>query len=706
MDLVLCHDRACCLAAYEAGRIPLLVADGTRPSWIDDTQVVSPSAPSIPRTVPSLVCTFDEDDLTNAAARMLAESTNREYRRIRLSTEGISDALGNAASPRRICFVVPPLNRGDGISPPECLFRLISLMRDEWARCEQSYGEVGPEWGMLTAPDQISFTTSIARACLARSIALSFATGGVCLSPRTGAPWEDPLEPEAQVAWASGFSHSNVDVFPSRGWQGAGLEARVSAKRDWFLLEGHGRTYCLNEGMVCCGRSLDERLDTEGDVCLGVFSCVTSQHLRIDPRRYRARVVVLDCCEPANPLGYAWELGYDSCAFRFLAGAASAVITTDLLVARSDHSIIDILLHAAFCGTLGETVSRLNILRREANPPMPYILLGDPETPTFAETPTWAVALEGAHCEVPPEARAIEIPHPPVARIPLLEASFASPDGQICQALRTSAVHTPRGLRIIAFGGANGRPRRIRISRKEESAGPTMMARGDGIVPKWRSDLQKSWDIFQIEAATAVAKPDAKDAVIHLAEASVRNLAEFKEKSSGRSWPQDLWDVSISLTKLHVNCPVCGRDGLLKHYRSGSTLRVWYECLRCRITEDRPWGARDCTMRLIAPDIAPSDRCEVKLLINANTEVGVGTACLFIDGAGHGLQLVPDFRVFVIQAGESYVGEFELCAKTAPAPAQIYYLRALVLIGAEVHWLSRPLAVPGLSLAKAVVLEV
>jgi hypothetical protein len=670
----------------------LLAADGTFPDWVNDVRAASPSSkPRIAPAGPSLVCTFEADALTVAAARMLARSTGREYRHIDLCASEVAEVVGDADAPARVCFVAPPLDRGDGIAPPEWLFTLIELMRDLWDRSEKK-NRPGPEWGLVTAPDETSFAAAIARACFAQSIAEAFAPGGVCLSPRTGAPWDDPAAVDAGVAWASGFDDTNVSVLPSRGWGGETLQARVSARRDWFLLEGHGRTYCLNEGMVCAGRTLQESPDSDEFACLGVFSCATSRHLRVDPRQYQARVVVLDCCEPANPLGYAWKLGYDSSAFRFLAGAASAVISTDLLVVRSDRSIVDILLHAIFCDTLGETVSRLNLLRRQANPPMPYVLLGDPETPTFAAPPLPTATLNGADDRVPPEARAIEIARPSLAAASEYQCAFLGADGEVRPALRTSAVQTRGGARIVVMGEPAGKPRHVRLLSKKISTRAPPVRRG--VLPKLRHDLRKPWKSFQLAAAEALAGPNASGAVVRLAEASVRTLAEVADQSIGRSWPQDLWEVSIETTTRHAACPVCGREGLVKRYRSGSARRFWRECLRCRITEDHPWDAQDCSARLLAPDVAGQTASEVKLLLASGKLASVGAACVFVDGTGHGLRVTPRFRVFVIEPGGDYEGLFEMRPDDIPAPAQMYYLRALLLISGQVHWLSRPVAVP------------
>jgi hypothetical protein len=690
-----------CLAAYGRRELPLL-ALGRLPAWTqgvsgDEAPKGGTAADEISGT--RLVCALGEDRLVAAAAETLAFWTGRSFARIDGSRTDVASMLTQEAL-SSCCFVGAPLSDGRGIAPAHWLMDLICEARQAWEAAERRGDPGMVRWGVIAAPDLASFTAVIAKAAHAREISRSYHDAPIYLSPRTGAPWDQSTDPRDGVAWAHHFDMAKVRVISSREWRGS--RQCIGSPMDWLMIEGHGRSYCLNEGMACGGRRLTDAPEAAERSCLGTLDCVSERHLRIDPRQYDARVVVLDCCEGAVAVGYPWQAGFEGVACRFLAGTTSAVISSDLMIVRPDQEIVDVLLHAIHCRTLGEFVVRLNCLRRPANPPMPYFLIGDPETPSFACTPPWTSSLASISAfddVIPlPEAdrvRAIQLTFPASSARQPMRCEFLDGQGQAFPAARTSIVRAPTGRHLVALVPRDCDARHAVLDRSDFRSIFEVRDQDDAHPTVELCVGHAAWQDFKSQAAILMANQamEAPEAGSQIAQLSARTLTAIISAAWPYSAAHDLWRGNMVSSSLGETCPLCGNsDGFRRTYKSGGELRFRKECHTCKITEDSPLVAT-ARLQLMAPREFPAGDEDIIVSIEAVSQAALGAVTAFVSQNGHGIGIRPDFAAACLQQGDKDAIKFRPHCEAQPNPAQIYFVRAVALLNGQFYWASAPVVV-------------
>jgi hypothetical protein len=191
----------------------------------------------------------------------------------------------------------------------------------------------------------------------------------ILLMPRAGPPWAEEV--------ADGDLARPVAIVPTSQFatrRAALLSRRYSA----FFVEGHGRSYCVNEGQFCLGA--DDRFGgaPEARTCLGRYACASARHLRAAATELRADLLVLDACEAGSFVSPSlrwtrWPMTIP------IMSSVDALVASDVAICRPDGAIDRVHAEAVDSATLGEFVVRLNAVRAGGNPPMPYHLLGDPD---------------------------------------------------------------------------------------------------------------------------------------------------------------------------------------------------------------------------------------------------------------------------------------------------------------------------------------
>lgn len=317
-----------------------------------------------------------------------------------------AEALANIGD-RRLEFVDPDLHRlipilkcfggADGSSvclvagsvasaqSPNC-FQLADLGHVINAMRSLNNQGMLTRWGLVAAATPKGFQDSIER--LTGHVRQSErARVDILMMPRDGPPWEvSPFDPNSSETSASAEQVGDQTVqvvsssaFPTK--QSEVLNTRYSA----IFVEGHGRSYCVNEGIFCGGGPLKNG-ESKDSPCLARYDCASGRHLRIGVSNFEADFLVMDACEAGSVFGPACRLNDLPISIKLLENV-TAVVASDIAVVRENGWLPEIAALARQSRSLGEFVANLNDMRRRDNPPMPYHLLGDPEAacPVFSE---------------------------------------------------------------------------------------------------------------------------------------------------------------------------------------------------------------------------------------------------------------------------------------------------------------------------------
>ncbi|PRQ00493.1 hypothetical protein [Enhygromyxa salina] len=686
--------------------------------------------------------------VVEAGARLLARASGRCLIVLEPGREGpsLDEVFARAPSLVSLTFAVPAWG-DDGRPNPTRLFDLLRRAREHHTQlCDRP-------WGVITGADPLSFTRVIAKSIMGPEIAAAYAAAQslVFTTGSASSNWISlpPFDPEAQNTDAPLLVVDDALVASK-----AALE--VVARR-WSLLffKGHGRPYCACQGYLCGARSLVRSPTEPSERCVLGMDCASPRDgsyrpgfpafPRVDPRRYDAPVVVMDCCGTGNLSSPVWGSGVPTVSFHALAGSASAVITGDQVTMVRSGSYLDVLWALHTSATLGEAVVRLNEVRPDANAKLPYFLLGDPELVAGATRwPGW-VAEAARRDATRPDTLSFGLP-----------ASGATP---FVRAVLSDAASTPSRDAAWTWtwtwftsiereaGVELGKPRAFRTSVGDELWLDLTRAKTDDhcielrveprpsltvdsslyaaarsleqrmrawtpTVREWGAPLQKAGErvlrlgarLAELAGCAVVGEAaDFEEALALTERGWVSAHAQLVSRAveglcAGGLWPFRLWAFSdFSGATDGRPCPYCGlQPTLLRAYRSAPVgTRQQWECNDCSLIQDRPPHTSfelefNLPKRLRAGETAP-----VELRItNTSDSVIRGAAIAVVDGLGHGVTHEPSrAQGFELAAGaERHIAlRFEL--PEPPSIAHTYWARALLLVDGVWQLSSRPLLV-------------
>ena len=524
--------------------------------------------------------------------------------------------------------------------------------------------------------------------------------------------------------------------------------------RPWSLLffKGHGRPYCAVQGYLCGARSLRTAPEQPTEGCLLGMDCASPRDdsyrkgfpafPRVDPRRYDAPVVVMDCCGTGNLSSPVWAAGIPAVSFHMLAGAASAVLSGDQVTMTRSGGYLDVLWALRSSATLGEAAARLNEVRPDANAKLPYFLLGDPELPAgAARWPAWIAEATARDAKQPGVSR-FEIPAGgdapfvhvelgPDARPPEQRDAPWTWYGSVARGAGVE-LGKPRGFRTWAGDElwvdlTRARPEggfvELELERRASlSVDPALrraaleldqqMRAWTPTVREWGAPLRDAAERLlrlagrlaelerravvgqasDFEGALGLMQRAWVDAHARLVERAVEGLA------AGGLWPFRLWSFSnFSGRMIDEPCPYCGLPTtLLRSYESLPVgARQQWECIDCALIHDHPPGVPFELEFELTPRLEPGGSLPVELRVtNTGADPLRGAALAIVDGLGHGVVSEPSrAQSFELAAGErcSLTLRFEL--RGPPQIAHIYWARVLMLVDGVWQLSSRPLHV-------------
>ena len=321
-----------------------------------------------------VVASLGASPQVRSCAAQLASRTGRRH---------VSVAAGEAALRRffedltangceSVCLVAGPI-RSSAWPSGAAIGSFAAALRAGRRAAELSSGL---KWGILTGPTPERFETLIA------GRVPPVGAGGapsVLLMPRDGPPWDRDRAPDGREApeTLARYASSQVTIVPT-GVFNAYRSSLVGRWFDAIFVEGHGRSYCVNEGQFCAGRPPSTDTESRNFACLRRYDCASDRHIRQEVTAFETALMVLDACEAGSFCGPASLHGYWPMTVRMLE-TVDSVVASDIAVMRRNMALGDLLTLADESDTLGTFMQRLNALRRRNNPAMPYHLLGDPE---------------------------------------------------------------------------------------------------------------------------------------------------------------------------------------------------------------------------------------------------------------------------------------------------------------------------------------
>ncbi|POF27800.1 hypothetical protein CLV41_12126 [Roseibium marinum] len=319
----------------------------------------------------SVVLAFRQIPQTIGAANLLAEQCDRQLLVADFDETSLEAAFRKAPTDGSVCIVAGPVSAtkswegsNDGIS----LQQMGMLLRS--CRCA-SENRPGTAFGIVTAPDSDRFHSHVHKG---KSVLEALRTEAVLAIPRTGPTWSADDRPQIPVELGG-----PVSTLPTSALL-CYLDDVKSRRFSTIIVEGHGRSYCVNEGQFCGGGEGGVADGESKFTCLDRLDCASSRHLRLPVDTFSAGLMILDACEAGSFVSPAVRMGFPPISVGALR-QIEAVIATDVAVVRRNDDVKRIVECARRCRTLGDLVVAINRLRTRGNPRMPYHLLGDPEWP-------------------------------------------------------------------------------------------------------------------------------------------------------------------------------------------------------------------------------------------------------------------------------------------------------------------------------------
>jgi len=682
------------------------------------------------------LCVAVEDPLCLAVAALLCHGRQKRFVPLSMKEKigsGISK-LVMRYSPRSITFVTPPLlgSRTSDRVPARFLNALIRSLRD----CE---GNVDiPPFGIVSGIDSFALTQLAAKSVLAQTIAEYYASGTVCLVDEDAAP-------ELKKSRTNRFGRNlasmpGVEIRPLSTLSHETAPHFASSKRRLLAIKGHGRNYCTSKGLLCGARRIDELPEQRVNHCVANFSCAGPEFLRLDPRRLNSRLLVLHACDTISLETDFWRWGNAAVGFLATAGYASAVIAGDGMVVPLGSGDTELMATLVGCATVGEWTRQINIVVRGPNPPLSFILFGDPDLQIGLNSTPWVVDAAVVPITkgktVPRRSWRLIVPkgqsqfvranlgHHDFDRDELL---YTWADRRACDVVESVWVSNRRQQTVwLAIRSKNSN----KISLRAELRPPIKLP-GDRILAIRRaldsspdyvdSILKKNWTAVEIagdhiaslgcrelhaRGRTVREDPYAKMEDLIAAEAlweaaQTACLSNVASKHRPQiNLPAALWHVEMDSVRTEIGrCPMCGSERLsARDYRSGRAgWRSYYDCPQCcAIIEDKPFKDRSVLSRLDAPSLAaPKKPIAVEIQVtNPNKDrEAMGVLNVSLDSRGHGLRPDRELVTFRLPPHTTQKIAVQLLPTGAAITPHLYTVRALALFEGQWYWRSRRLVV-------------
>jgi hypothetical protein len=653
-----------------------------------------------PQTLPPPgVCVVAREEACDDAGRRLAALGERRVVRCERPEQlagAVGELLPGAAS---VTFVVPGWLAGR--HDPAWIGAAVRAMRGDPLAA-------GASWGIVTAPAAGALNALAERIVRGRGGddgATERAVDALFAPDLRGR--SDPWPPRAGDGAASLVSIDGDDVA-----SGGGTDVLLGRRFGLLVVTGHGRSYCGAAGFACGARRPDEAPDVQAATCVGGLDCADPAFARLDPRRLRAEVLVLDTCSGAATSPAAWAGDTPPVGYLALCGPALAVVASDVVTQAAGLEGRPVLTAFAGASTLGEAVARLNRRCAVGNPPMPYVLLGDAEAPL--DPPPWAAAGvlartdHGWRVGAPDGAALVRVAIPaglagPIAGIDagpsrLDVAVEADVDGTTAwlaarpaaRALELRCVPDdalPPGL----LEAARAAPLRVLGWRPPIDAAAADLVAAARIVLAVEH-LQRGAERGRDSGAAA---PVADRAVGVWLDAHERCVAALSERDGHGLWPAQLWHAGRGAWRAtRAACPTCGVAPTFERpYRTlDGEDRVGWECEDCDLICDGPADRDPLELELDRDETAGEGlRAVVRLPATRHAALGAGT--VVVDRSGHGLRASPERFRLRSAAGEAASASTELRQDRPAGAAHRYRVRAIVLADARWSFASRPLTV-------------
>lgn len=379
----------------------------------------SPSAEGVPNRAEDAqgrACIALNTPVLGTAAQLLSEKTGKTLTLTSESLEAWENEVRAALSRpdlASLTFVVPFWNEPTGKPDPLWLRRILVLMRAEHTVSSRL------SWGIVGGVNPTQLTVAVAKSILQYEIALGYRAAPTGIFSNSEAKGLDL----ASSALSEEKNDGRIVRIERAHFTDGSARGATRTRWNLLLFSGHGRAYCGCDGYLCGARAFEAAPDAALRGCIRGMDCASAKYAQIDPREFDAPIFVLDSCAAASWSANIWHAGSASVAFLAMAGSPGAVIASDSVTMSHMGGTTDILWALAVSATLGESVARLNAVRKEAAAEFPYFLLGDPDVQ--AGTRRWPSWTDG--CELAVKADDVYSGRPFEGEAPFIAVSLAHP---------------------------------------------------------------------------------------------------------------------------------------------------------------------------------------------------------------------------------------------------------------------------------------
>jgi hypothetical protein len=661
-----------------------------------------------------------EDGFCNAVAKLLAVRSGR----LLVDTKAghwmtVLDAAIATKELRSLTFVFPSWNER-GKPHPGWLRRVLGAMR---ARQKDTRTIA---WGVLSAADPVTLSRLVAKALLEPEITAAYVKATTLMfSVNKASELGLNLPPPDKDKQAP------IVLFDRANILSGGIDTIIDRPWNLVFFHGHGRSYCACSGYLCGARKPADPADAELSACIGGMDCAnpTPNLLGdgvppfpcVDPRRYDAPVMLVSCCNSGGWYTEDWENGHTNIAFLALAGAPSAVITSNYTTIERPGETVELLYAFGENTTLGAAVAAINQRREIRDGEFPYYLIGDPECPAAPRTSGWRASITQHELEAEFGAthslEAIIFSDGRFARLPF---PLVAP-GTMCYVEGRNGTRIENAKLVNSDGGralwldpgppdTRPDPANIRLECHKLPRIPQHLLSTAEYVDDWikgwteelrnysRSLTEAAARTRQVSAMIETAaegptliSPKTLNDLIRLARLEwlegQRTCVDAATKLSPCGlWPFKLWSHrdyrSMSVEDV---CPYCScGPTLMRTYESPpGPARVQWECVTCTLIEDRPITPIPAFELEVPDELVPGRDNNLKLILQAPDGDGAQgftiAGAILLDHSNHGAHIMPAFA-FEIEPGQTIVEHVRLSFAAPPTIAHRYYVRAILLI--------------------------
>ncbi len=304
----------------EPGPVPIAGSIGRIRDFLKDRK---PQAPG------KALCVAAGTPLCLAAAALLCLGTGKRFAPLpaEITPQRIAGLVRRYA-PRSMIFVTPALLGPQilTLSPTRYLGSLIHALR----ACDDEI-EL-PPFGIVTGVDEGAVTQLAAKSVLRQPIMDYYAGGEVCFVDEDAPPGGRSRRQEGAGMVRNPAAPAGVQTRPLSTLSRERMPRFAGSRRRMLVIKAHGRSYCAGKGLLCTARRITTKPEQPIESCVANFACVGPQFLQFDPRRFNARIMVVDACDAISLQADYWDWGNAAVGFLAAAGHPSAVLVGDGMV--------------------------------------------------------------------------------------------------------------------------------------------------------------------------------------------------------------------------------------------------------------------------------------------------------------------------------------------------------------------------------------